>query len=148
MVMRHQPNHGRKMINGLFYAHSGLRYLILLVGLALAVNCALALRSQRASNSTDRILTGAFTGLLDLQLLLGIALVVSGILYPALVGHIAMMVLAVVVAHATSVMARRASEPRRAHALRLAGALGALVLILGGISAIGRAIFGTGAPSM
>ena len=136
------------MTNGLFYAHSGLRYLILLLGVAVAVNCALALRSERPSNSTDRILTAAFTGLLDLQLLLGVGLVLSGILYPALVGHIAMMVLAVVVAHATSVLAKKASEPRRAHALRLAGALGALVLVLGGITAIGRAIFGTGAPSL
>jgi hypothetical protein len=136
------------MTNGLFYAHSGLRYLILLVGVAVAVNCALALRSQRPSNSTDRILTAAFTGLLDLQLLLGIGLVISGILYPALIGHIAMMALAVVVAHVTSVLAKKATEPRRAHAMRLAGALGALVLILGGITAIGRAIFGTGAPSM
>ena len=136
------------MTNGLFYAHSGLRYLILLVGVAVAVNCALALRSQRPSNYTDRILTAAFTGLLDLQLLLGIGLVISGILYPALIGHIAMMALAVVVAHVTSVLAKKATEPRRAHAMRLAGALGALVLILGGITAIGRAIFGTGAPSM
>ena len=136
------------MINGLFYAHSGLRYLILLVGVALAVNSALALRTRRPSNSADRILTAAFTGLLDLQLLLGIGLVISGILYPALIGHIAMMALAVVVAHATSVLAKKATEPRRAHTMRLAGALGALVLILGGITAIGRAIFGTGAPSM
>lgn len=136
------------MTNGLFYAHSGLRYLILLVGVAAAVNFALALRSQRPSNSTDRMLAGAFTGLLDLQLLLGIGLVVSGIMYPALMGHITMMVLAVVVAHATSVLARKATEPKRAHGLRLAGVVVALLLILGGITAIGRAVFGTGAPSL
>jgi hypothetical protein len=135
------------MTNGLFYAHSGLRYLILLVGVAALVNFTLALRSERASNSTDRLLMAAFTGLLDLQLLLGIGLVVSGILYPALIGHIAMMVLAAVVAHASSVIARKAADARRAHSMRLAGILGALVLILGGIAAIGRAILGTGAPS-
>jgi hypothetical protein len=32
--------------------------------------------------------------------------------------------------------------------MRLAGVLGALVLILGGIMAIGRSVFGSGAPSM
>ena len=136
------------MTTGLFYAHSGLRYLILLIGVAAVVNSALALRSERPSNSADRVLMGAFSGLLDLQLLLGFAMVALGLLYSALIGHIAMMLLAVVVAHVCSVVARKAPDPRRAHAMRLAGVLGALLLIVGGIMAIGRNVLGSGAPSM
>lgn len=136
------------MTTGLFYAHSGLRYLILLVGVAALVNSALALRSERPANAADRILTAAFSGLLDLQGLLGIGLIISGILYPALIGHIVMMVLAIVVAHGSSVLARKAADPRRGHAMRLAGVLGALVLIFGGIMSIGRSVLQSGTPSM
>ena len=136
------------MIEGLFHAHSGLRYLVLLVAAIAVVSGALALRTERPTTSRDRVLMAVFTGLLDLQLLLGVGMIVAGILYPALIGHIAMMLLAVVVAHAASVLARKAPDPRRAHAMRLAGVLGALVLILGGIMAIGRSILGSGAPSM
>ena len=136
------------MTTGLFYAHSGLRYLILLIGVAALINSALALRSERPSNSSDRVLMAAFSGLLDLQLLLGVGLVVSGLLYPALIGHIVMMVLAAVVAHGCAVLARKNTDPRRGHAMRLAGVLGALVLIVGGIMAIGRSVLGSGTPSM
>ncbi|MBW3629060.1 MAG: hypothetical protein KY464_07150 [Gemmatimonadetes bacterium] len=136
------------MTTGLFYAHSGLRYLVLLVGVAAALNAALALRSERPANSADRVLMAAFTGLMDLQGLLGIGLVISGILYPALIGHLAMMLLAIVVAHVSSVVARKAPDPRRGHAMRLAGVLGALVLIVGGIMAIGRSVLQSGTPSM
>ena len=135
-------------MNGLFHAHSGLRYLILAVAAVAIVVYGLALTKERPQTSFDRILMSVFTGLLDLQLVLGVALIVFGILYPALIGHIAMMVLAVVVAHAAGVISRKTTEARKAHSMRLAGVLGALVLILGGIMAIGRSIFGSGAPSM
>ena len=136
------------MMTGLFHAHSGLRYLILVVAAIAIVVYAFALARERPQTKLDRILMSVFTGLLDLQLVLGIALVVSGILYPARIGHIATMVLAVVVAHAAGVLSRRTLEARRAHSMRLAGVLGALVLILGGIMAIGRSVLGSGTPSM
>ena len=135
-------------MNVLFQAHSGLRYLILLVAAIAVVVYAIALGREREQTSRDRVLMSVFTGLLDLQLLLGVALVVSGILYTALIGHIATMTLAVVVAHVAGVIAKKSLDARRAHAMRLAGVLGALVLILGGIMAIGRSVFGSGAPSM
>jgi heme A synthase len=136
------------MKDGLFHAHSGLRFLILLVGIVAVVNYTLARRSKRAPSRGDRILMAIFTGLLDLQLLLGVGIVATGLFYPALMGHIGMMVFAVVLAHVCSVAARRTTDPVRAHTLRLVGALGALLLIVGGIQAIGRAILGTGVPSM
>jgi hypothetical protein len=136
------------MIEGLFHAHSGLRYLILLVSAIAIVNYAIALSRDRAPSSLDRILMSVFTGLLDLQLLLGVGMVVGGILYPALIGHIATMALAVAVAHGAGVLARKAADARKTHAMRLAGVLGALVLILGGIMSIGRSVFGSGAPTL
>ena len=135
-------------MNGLFHAHSGLRYLILAVAAIAVLVYGLAIARERPQTSLDRILMSVFTGLLDLQLVLGVALVIQGILYPALIGHIAMMALAVVTAHVAGVLSRKTVDARRAHSMRLAGVLGALVLILGGIVAIGRSVLGSGAPSM
>lgn len=136
------------MTQGLFHAHSGLRYLILLVGVVALISFALARRSGRPQRPTDRVLMAAFTGLLDLQLLLGIGLVLTGVYYPALIGHMAMMVMAVVIAHAASVMSRDQADVKRGHGLRLAGVAAALLLIAGGVLAIGRGIFSSGAPTM
>lgn len=123
----------------LFHAHSGLRYLVLLTGVVAVLYYAyhwLGRPQERAS----RVLLAVFTGLLDLQVLLGIALVVGGTFYPALMGHLTMMLLAVVAAHLFSVLSRRSEEVRRANGLAVAGVLLSLVLVVGGILAIGRAV--------
>ena len=130
----------------LFFAHSGLRYLVLLAGVVALVYLAYAALARKPEGKGGRIVMSAFVGLLDLQILLGIALVAMGDFYPALVGHIITMVIAAVVAHGSSVYAKR-SGGGRADQIRLAGVVITLVLIAVGIHAIGRAVLGTGAPS-
>jgi hypothetical protein len=119
--------------------HSLIRYLVLLAAVAVLVICAMQwTRTEAAATRGQRIALAAFVGMLDLQVLLGLALLVVWVYYPALIGHIVMMVLAALVAHAGSVLARR-REPARAGApVRLATVLIALVLIVGGIMAIQR----------
>jgi heme A synthase len=129
------------MSDALFQAHSGLRFLVLLAAAAAIVVLALGMASRRPYERPARIATAVFTGLLDLQILLGIALVALGRFYPSVLGHITMMVLAAVLAHALSVAARKAPDARRAHSLALIGVAGALVLIVLGIGAIGRGPF-------
>lgn len=129
-------------MNALYHAHSGLRYLVLAVGLLAALAFAYALAARRPLGAA-RGLTAAFTGLLDLQLLLGLALVAGGIRYGALAGHAVAMALAVVAAHVASVLARRAADERRALTVRLLGVLVPLLLLVGGIMAIGRGVFGS-----
>lgn len=131
----------------LYHAHSGLRYLVLLLAVAAIVALGMAVASGRPGKAA-RILPAAFTGTLDLQVLLGIVLVISGIYYDALVGHLVMMVLAVAAAHGSSVMAKRAGDERRAARIRLIGVAVALLLIVGGIMAIGRGVFGSAAPTV
>ncbi len=131
----------------LFFAHSGLRYLILIVGFLALVYLAYAAATGKGSDRTAKVLGSAFAGLLDLQGLIGIVMVALGLFYPALIGHIFMMVGAAVVAHVAMSMARSA-PPEKAIKLRLAGVIVALILIVGGIMAIGRAVFGTGVPSI
>ena len=60
------------MMNGLFQAHSGLRYLILLVAAIAVVVYGIAVARERPQTSLDRVLMSVFTGLLDLQLVLGV----------------------------------------------------------------------------
>lgn len=130
----------------LFFAHSGLRYLVLLAGVVALVYLVWAVLGRKQGGKGGRVVMSAFVGLLDLQIVLGIVLVVMGDFYPALIGHIITMVIAAAVAHGSSVYARR-SGGDRADQIRLAGLVVTLVLIVMGILAIGRAVFGTGAPS-
>lgn len=134
-------------MNILYQAHSGLRYLVLLAGVAALLACLYAVATKRPLPAT-RALTSAFTGLLDLQILLGVGLVIGGVFYGALMGHLVMMALAAVSAHVASVMARRSADDGRAQMLRFAGILLALVFIVGGIMAIGRGVFSSSAMTM
>ena len=131
------------MINGIFHAHSGLRYLVLLAALVALIVTALGTFGRKPYERPSRISMAAFTGLLDLQILLGIVMVVLGCFYSALMGHLMMMILAAVAAHGCSVYARKQADGRRAHTVALVGVVLALVLIVGGISAIGRSPVGT-----
>jgi uncharacterized membrane protein YphA (DoxX/SURF4 family) len=88
----------------------------------------------------------AFAGLLDLQILLGAALVLGGRFPDAVVGHLVLMLLAAVVAHGSSIVARRSADERREVVIRLAGVALSLLLIVGGIMAIGRSVFGSAPP--
>ena len=134
-------------MNLLYQAHSGLRYLVLLAGLAALIALAIGGFSGRPVRAA-RALTSAFTGLLDLQILLGVALVIAGIFYGALMGHLTLMLVAAVAAHVAGVRARKAGDERQANRLRLIGVGVALLCIVLGITAIGRGVFGSAAPTL
>ena len=134
-------------MNALFHAHSGLRYLVLLVAVAAIASLVYSLVTGRAAKTAFAI-SGAFVGLLDLQVVLGIALVIGGLFPDAVVGHLAMMVFAAVVAHAASIIGKRSSDDRKELAFRLAGIIVSLALIVGGILAIGRSVLGTHPPAL
>jgi heme A synthase len=135
------------MSSFLFHAHSGLRYLVLLAAVVAIVYLGFGLLTRREHDRGARIVMSAFVGLLDLQILLGIGLVATGVFYPALMGHLMMMVLAAAAAHGLSVLSRKAAEPRRRYGMALAGVVLALLLIVGGITAIGRGVFSSRAMS-
>lgn len=124
----------------LFYAHSGLRYLVLLMALVAIAFFAYGLATKRPVDKLVRIIGSSFAGLVDLQVLLGILLLGSGWpFYPALWGHLVMMVAAAVLAHAMLVVNRK--RPNPGYLLPLIGVGGALLLIVLGILAIGRSPF-------
>ncbi len=126
----------------LYHAHSGLRYLVLLTGVIALLVFAYGLITRRPVRGAPA-LTAAFTGLLDLQLLLGFGLFFGGIFYNAVMGHMVMMLLAAVAANGSAILAPRARTERQELVMRIAGVVIALALIVIGILAIGRSVLGS-----
>lgn len=129
------------METGLYHAHSGLRYLVLLAALVAAFVMLTGFFTRRPWGKPSRIAMAVYSGVMDLQALLGIAMVGLGRFYPSLMGHLTMMVLAVVAAHGFSVVARKQTDGQRAHSLGLIGVVLSLALIVFGILAIRDGVF-------
>jgi hypothetical protein len=127
------------MLRFVWYAHSGVRYLVLLAGLALVIACVLGLAIQKPGPRAARVMGAIFVGLLDLQFLLGLGLIGLGRFTPRATGHLVLTVAAVAVAHRTHVQARK--REGGTYTWRLGGALAALLLITLGILSIGRGLF-------
>ena len=123
-------------------AHSGFRYLVLLAALVVVGYAAFGLATKRPYDKTMRILSAAFTGIVDLTVLLGLITLFTGRFYPQLGGHIVMMIFAAVVAHVVhGVMKRRPAE-QQTFTPHIVGTLVVLGLIVAGTMAIGRPIVG------
>lgn len=124
------------------HAHSGVRYLALLAGIALIAYAAAGLVRGRPHDRTVRILASVFRGMMDLAAFLGVAVLFSGRFYPAVGTHIVLLGLAVVVSHVVpAVMRRRPPEERTLMPYIVATAV-ALGLVAAGTLAIGRPVVG------
>ncbi len=124
----------------LFHAHSGVRYLVLLLGV-LALGWALVgVLGGRRYDRGMKILGSAFAGILHLQILLGVAVLFTRGFHPALIGHISMMIFAAAAAQVTASVMKRRPEEERSYMPHLVGTGVALLLIVGGIMAIGGSV--------
>jgi hypothetical protein len=126
-------------MNILYHAHSGLRYLVILAALAALVALGYGLSTGRGVKRAFT-LAALFTGVLDLQILLGIGLVIGGIFPDIVIGHFVMMVIAAGVTHGSGIIGRRSTTERREVIVRLCGITLALLIIAGGIMALGRGV--------
>lgn len=126
-------------MTGLLHAHSGLRFLILLLGVVNLLLLGAGLATKKPFGKLHRILGASFVGTLHLQVLVGLGLVAMGRWYPALIGHVVMMSIATVVAQAA--MAVNKKRPTPGLQLPLVGVLLSLACIFGGVMAIGRGLF-------
>ncbi|MBL8952027.1 MAG: hypothetical protein JNK82_14685 [Myxococcaceae bacterium] len=125
----------------LYQLHSGLRFVVLLVGLTLVAMCFAGLMQKAPFTKAGRIVGAVFSGLLQLQLLVGVALLTVWPWVPRNIGHIVMMVAAVGLAMVMLRKNRKSAQPNWVRPL--IGVGGALVLIAAGIVAIGRMPWGT-----
>ena len=127
------------MLTLLFKAHSGLRYLVLVMGLVALAYFVYGFATKRPVDKKVRILGSSFAGMLDTQILLGLVLLGAGWPFrPMLWGHLTLMLLAAVLAHVLLVINRKRPQP--GFLLPLIAVGGALLLIVGGILAIGRGV--------
>jgi hypothetical protein len=123
-----------------FNAHSGLRYLVLLVGVITALYAVVGMMRRTVLDKAALTLLRIFTGVLDVQVLVGILTLISGRFYGQLMGHIVLMIAAVAVAHLGVVRLKKAEPAQRSYGLVLAASLIPLALIVAGILAIQRAV--------
>ena len=127
----------------LLHAHSGFRHLILLTSIIVIVYASYGLATKSQYGKRMRILSGIFTGVVDLTALLGILVVIfTDNFYPQLTGHIMMMVLAVVTAHVVHGVMKRRPPEAQSFTPHLIGTLVVLACLAAGIMAIGRPIIG------
>lgn len=137
-----------------FHLHSGLRYLVLLSGVIALAFFAFAVATKRPFDKVGRIIGASYSGFLQLQLLVGVGVLVTRGYYPALIGHIVMMVLAVGAIQGPLGATRRraaaanagtesgdAKRPAPGYVPVLVGALVSLALVAGGILAIRPGLF-------
>ena len=126
-------------MNILLMAHSGLRWLILLVAVVAIIKFTVAWRAGSAFKGMDRGLTAAFSGLMDLQVTLGIVFLLwsgfAGAGFPRhRIAHGVTMILAAVVAH-LSARWKNADDKTRFRN-NLFTIIAALVLVLIGIAVL------------
>ena len=125
----------------LFYAHSWLRYLVLLVALAALITLSYSVATGRSMRSARNFST-SFAAVLDLQVLLGVLLVMGGVFPDAVTGHLIFMVLAAVATHGAFLIGQQSRSERREFGVRLGGIVLALGLIVVGIMAINQTVLG------
>ena len=126
----------------LLEAHSGFRYLVLLLGIAVIGYAAYGMATGKPYDNRMRVLAASFTGSLDLTVLVGLLHLFTSTFYPQLAGHIVMMVLAVAIAHIVSMVVRKRPLEERTYAPHLVSAIIILGVVAFGIMSIGRPIVG------
>jgi cytochrome bd-type quinol oxidase subunit 2 len=131
--------------------HSGWRFLVILTTLLTFVFFVYALVTGSTKARQEKLAATLFGTVIDIQVLLGIILLVLWIIDEARevkgeqVGHVTTMLLLLPVVHVYSIYARR--NPDKRQRLRLIGVVApvvALVLIVAGISSLGLTLFETG----
>ncbi len=113
--------------------HSLVRFVVLLAAFAGIVKTLFVLAHKAPPDKLDRVLASAFVGLYDLQVLLGLLVILLGGLQDAL--HPIVMFVGALVAHGLQ-MATRRSETDQARWMRLLLYVVPLVIILIGLAVV------------
>jgi hypothetical protein len=129
-------------MNGLFYAHSGFRYVVFLVGVIALLYAIFGLATRRPMDKRMRILGAVYAGCFDLQVLLGLSVLFTGRFSGMVAGHVMVMVFAAASAHIVPSVMRRRPPERRSFGPYLVGILVSLALAAVGVMALGRPVLG------
>ena len=122
------------------HAHSGFRYIALLLGLAVLAYGVTGLMKKRGHDDTLYNLAAGYRHSMDLTLFLGVAVLFSGRFYPAVGTHIVIMIFATLVAHVVPMVMRKREPEERSIMPYLVATGISLALVVVGTVALGRAI--------
>jgi hypothetical protein len=113
--------------------HGEIRWLVALVAIIAIVKFAYGWLTNADYKGVDRILMSVFTVLLDINLLLGLILLISlGTGVAARIEHAVTMVIALAIAHSSSLW-RRSSVPKTKFRNNLLAIIAALVFVIIGV---------------
>jgi hypothetical protein len=116
--------------------HSAVRWVVVLVGVVAAVRAVMVMTGRPASKM-DRGLMSGFTGLMDLNVLLGLILIIGlGEWEMAQIEHAVTNIIAVVVAHIFVARAKKIEDPKRKAQLHLLGVVVSLAIIVVGVALV------------
>lgn len=127
----------------LLHAHSGIRYLVVLLGIAVVVYGLMGAFGKKPYDNRMRVLGGLFAMFMHLNILLGLALLFTRPFAPYLVGHIVLMIFAAVAGQVVPSVMRRRPMEERTYMPHVVGGVVALGLVVAGLMAIDAPIFGS-----
>ena len=122
-------------MGALLTIHSILRWIIVIVGFVAVLNTLVGWVRRRAFGKLDRGLTSAFSGLMDLQVTLGLLYFLvtgfGGAGFPMFrIEHMVAMLVAAMVAHSPAFFKQAANR----HALAFTAILAAMILVVIGVA--------------
>jgi len=117
----------------LLYLHSGLRYLVVLAGLAVILYALRGFVTKRPHDATMKNLAITFRSVMDVTLFSGVVVVMTGFDFQGNVGvHVMLMLFATVVSHIVpAVMRKRRQEQRSLLPYAVATAVALALVFLG-----------------
>jgi hypothetical protein len=118
--------------------HSIVRWFVVLVAVIAVVRYALVMAGKAQSSGMDRGLISGYTGLLDLNVLLGLILIIGlGEWETVQIEHAVTNVIGVVVAHFFAQRAKKIEDPKIKVRTNLLGVVISLAIIVVGVMFVG-----------
>ena len=112
--------------------HGEVRWLVAILAVVIIIKFLIGWLGRRRYAALDRALLSAYTILLDINVLLGLILIIFfGGLTPPRIEHATTMLLAVIAAHLTALWRRSDDSPKKYRNQLLLVALSVLLVLLG-----------------
>jgi hypothetical protein len=117
--------------------HSIVRWLVVLVAVAAIVRYALVMAGRAQPSGMDRGLMSGYTGLLDLNVLLGLILIIGLGLTTQSIEHAVTNIVGVVAAHVVAQRTKKMEDAKLKARTNLLGVVISLAIIVVGVALIG-----------
>jgi len=118
--------------------HGLVRWLVVIVAVVAVVRYALVMAGKAQPSGMDRGLISGYTGLLDLNVLLGVIIIIGlGEWEMAQIEHMTTNIIGVVVAHVFAQRAKKIEDPKIKARTNLLGVVISLAIIVVGVALVG-----------